>query len=97
MRFRVVSVPPPYQFVGLVANQYIHMPQGNDEIRNLIQSYDELMGDVEGSGAPERKRLDFEEAAVRPLQRGGKTIVRPRSTADSELGRSGNGLSPDQR
>ncbi|GFX03566.1 hypothetical protein TNCV_4751511 [Trichonephila clavipes] len=26
-----------------------------------------------------------------------KTIVNPRSTADSELGRSGNGLSPDQR
>ncbi|GFU21547.1 hypothetical protein TNCV_3827501 [Trichonephila clavipes] len=43
------------------------------------------------------RRQDFEGAVVRPLQRGGKTIVRPRSMADSELGRSGNGRSPDQR
>ncbi|GFV57796.1 hypothetical protein TNCV_3071751 [Trichonephila clavipes] len=53
--------------------------------------------DPRGARAPEGKRLDFEGAVVRSLQRGGKTLVSSRSTAASELGRSGNGLSPDQR
>ncbi|GFY00453.1 hypothetical protein TNCV_1664921 [Trichonephila clavipes] len=42
-------------------------------------------------------RLDFEGAVRRPSSEEKKTILSPLSTVDSELGRSGNGLSPDQR
>ncbi|GFX29913.1 hypothetical protein TNCV_4750411 [Trichonephila clavipes] len=41
--------------------------------------------------------MDFEGAARRPFSEVKKSLVRPRITVVSELGRSGNGLSPDQR
>ncbi|GFV42454.1 hypothetical protein TNCV_289411 [Trichonephila clavipes] len=72
---------------------------GAEKDLNILKINNWKTGAKKGAVVKLLQRRDwiFEEALVRSLQRKSETIGRPRSTAESEMRRSGNGLSPDQR